>query len=255
MHYTTTGKATTDRSQVGFYTLKAPPKYIKRSTVIFDFGLQIPAGEARHKEVAYITAPADMYVYTLYPHSHYRGYHVELMQKTADNKETMLLSLPKYDFNWQRDYDPVEPILVKKGTKLIATWVFDNSTNNKKLNATNKDSEGSPIASYNDVVRTGEQSHQEMMYFRINYRWLDETVDNVRNDLQQQLNASMSFGMVDDNYDGMIQENELKGMMASLKPRFKDLDTDKSGGLDPAELKAGGGAMMMPRPDDADIDL
>ncbi len=255
MHYTTTGKATTDRSQVGFYTLKAPPKYIKRSTVIFDFGLQIPAGEARHKEVAYITAPADMYVYTLYPHSHYRGYHVELMQKTADNKETMLLSLPKYDFNWQRDYDPVEPILVKKGTKLIATWVFDNSTNNKKLNATNKDSEGSPIASYNDVVRTGEQSHQEMMYFRINYRWLDETVDNVRNDLQQQLNASMSFGMVDDNYDGMIQENELKGMMASLKPRFKDLDTDKSGGLDPAEMKAAGGGMMMPRPDDADIDL
>jgi hypothetical protein len=49
--------------------------------------------------------------------------------------------------------------------------VFDNSTNNKKLNATNPDSEGSPIASYNDVVRTGEQSHQEMMYFRINYRW------------------------------------------------------------------------------------
>ena len=26
----------------------------------------------------------------------------------------MLLSLPKYDFNWQRDYDPIEPILVKK---------------------------------------------------------------------------------------------------------------------------------------------
>ncbi|HPN06699.1 MAG TPA: redoxin domain-containing protein, partial [Hyphomonadaceae bacterium] len=165
MHYTTTGKASTDKTQVGFYTLKAPPKYIKRSTVVFDFGLQIPAGEARHKEVAYITTPADMYIYTLYPHSHYRGYHVELMQKDADGKESMLLSLPKYDFNWQRDYDPIEPILIKKGTKLIATWVFDNSTNNKKLNASNKDSEGSPIASYNDVVRTGEQSHQEMMYF------------------------------------------------------------------------------------------
>jgi hypothetical protein len=27
----------------------------------------------------------------------------------------MLLSLPKYDFNWQRDYDPIEPILVKQG--------------------------------------------------------------------------------------------------------------------------------------------
>ena len=92
MHYTTTGKAATDKTQVGFYTLKAPPKYIKRSTVIFDFGLTIPAGEARHKEVAYLTVPADMYLYTLYPHSHYRGYHVELMQKTPDGKEKMLLS-------------------------------------------------------------------------------------------------------------------------------------------------------------------
>ncbi|HEX5005898.1 MAG TPA: redoxin domain-containing protein [Hyphomonadaceae bacterium] len=253
MHYTTTGKASTDRTQVGFYTLKAPPKYIKRSTVIFDFGLTIPAKEARHKEVAYITAPADMYLYTLYPHAHYRGYHVELMQKDADGKETMLLSLPKYDFNWQRDYDPVEPIHIKKGTKLIATWVFDNSPNNLKLNAVNKDQFGSPIASYNDVVRTGEQSHQEMMYFRINYRWADETVDNVRNDLQSQLMSSMQFGMVDDNYDGKIQENELKGMMASLKPRFAQLDTDKSGDLDAAELKASG--MMMAIPGDAAIDL
>ncbi len=253
MHYTTTGKASTDRTQVGFYTLKAPPKYIKRSTVIFDFGLQIPAGEARYKEVAYITVPADMYIYTLYPHSHYRGYHVELMEKAADGKETMLLSLPKYDFNWQRDYDPVEPLLVKKGAKLIATWVFDNSPNNKKLNAVNKDTAGSPIASYNDVVRTGEQSHQEMMYFRINYRWADETVDNLRSDLQQQLRASASFGMVDDNYDGLVQESELKGMMASLKPRFKQLDVDNSGALDPAELKAGG--VKSPIPSDADIDL
>lgn len=254
MHYTTTGKAATDRTQVGFYTLKAPPKFIKRSTVIFDFGLQIPAKEARHKEVAYITVPADMYIYTLYPHSHYRGYHVELMEKDAAGKESMLLSLPKYDFNWQRDYDPIEPILVKKGAKLIATWVFDNSTNNKKLNASNKDSEGSPIASYNDVVRTGEQSHQEMMYFRINYRWADETVDNMRSDLQQQLQASMSFGMIDDNYDGQIQEDELKGMMASVKPRFKSLDTDNSGALSPEELKAGNvGGMSIPS--DAQIDL
>jgi peroxiredoxin len=254
MHYTTTGKAATDHTQVGFYTLKTPPKYIKRSTVIFDFGLQIPAGEARHKEVAYLTVPADMYIYTLYPHSHYRGYHVELMEKHADGAEEMMLSLPKYDFNWQRDYDPIEPILVKKGAKLIATWVFDNSTNNKKLNAVNKDAAGSPIASYNGIVRTGEQSHQEMMYFRINYRWADETIDNIRNDLQQQLQSSMAFGMIDDNYDGLVQEKELKGMMASLKPRFAALDVDRSGALDQKELAASGmGAMMPPSEEVPDL--
>ncbi len=241
MHYTTTGKPATDRTQVGFYVLKTPPQFIKRSTVIFDLGLMIPAGEARHKEVAYVTMPADAYLYTLYPHAHYRGYHVELLQKDADGKETMLLSLPKYDFNWQRDYDPVEPILVKAGTKLIATWVFDNSTNNR----------ANPNPKI--PVMTGEQSHQEMMYFRVNYRWADETVENVRNDLEQQMRASMMFGMIDDNYDGLIQREELKGMMVSMKPRFDALDVDKSGGLDPAEMGASGMGAMMPRGEDFDL--
>ena len=243
MHYTTTGKATTDHTQVGFYTLKTAPEFIKRSTVIGDFGLRIPAGAARHEETSYQTFPADAYIYTLYPHSHYRGYSVELKAVTPDGKETLLLSLPKYDFNWQRDYDPETPILVKKGTKLVAKWIYDNSTNNRANPDPNRD------------ITWGEQTHEEMMYFRVNYRWADETVSNVRNDLQSKLMSSMSIGMIDDNYDGLIQEGELKGMMASLKPRFKDLDADHSGALDPKELAAAGGGMRMPMPRDADIDL
>jgi Ca2+-binding EF-hand superfamily protein len=93
-----------------------------------------------------------------------------------------------------------------------------------------------------------------MMYFRINYRWADETVDNIRNDLQSQLMSSMSFGMIDDNYDGLIQENELKGMMASLKPRFAQLDADHSGALDPKELAASGmGGMFRPSEEAPDL--
>lgn len=241
MHYTTTGKASTDRTQIGFYTLKTPPKFIKRSTVIGDFALKIPAGAARHEEVSYQVFPADAYIYTLYPHAHYRGYSVELKAVTPDGKEEMLLSLPKYDFNWQRDYDPVEPILIKKGTKLVAKWIYDNSVGNRANPDPKRD------------ITWGEQTHEEMMYFRVNYRWADETVDNVRNDLQQQLMASMSVGMIDDNYDGLIQENELKGPMASLKPRFKALDVDGNGALDAKEMAASGmGRMMAPR-DDIDL--
>jgi peroxiredoxin len=241
MHYTTTGKAATDRTQVGFYTLKAPPKFIKRSTVIGDFGLKIPAGAARHEEVSYQVFPADAYIYTLYPHSHYRGFSVDLKMVTPDGKETMLLALPKYDFNWQRDYDPKEPILVKKGTKLVARWIYDNSENNRANPDPKRD------------ISWGEQTNEEMMYFRVNYRWADETVDNIRNDLQSQLMSSMSVGMIDDNYDGKIQETELKGMMASLKPRFKALDVDNSGDLDAKEMAASGmGRMMAPR-DDIDL--
>lgn len=236
MHYTTMGSETEDRTQVGFYTLKTPPKYVKRSTVIGDFALFIPAGAARHKEVAYQTFPADAYIYTLYPHAHYRGYHVELKAIAPDGKQTMLLSLPKYDFNWQRDYDPVKPIFVKAGTKLVATWVYDNSQHNP----------ANPDHKRN--VTWGEQTPDEMMYFRINYRWADETVTNLRNDLQQKLFQSTMIGALDDNLDGLVQLAELRGPMGQImKPRFAELDRDKNGGLDAAEFAAGPGRREMRR--------
>jgi peroxiredoxin len=225
MHYTTTGKEALDRTQVGFYTLKAAPKYIKRSVVIGDFALMIPAGAQRHREVAYVTFPADAYLYTLYPHAHYRGRAVELKAVTPDGKEKMLLSLPKYDFNWQRDYDPVEPILVKAGTKLVATWEYDNSAHNP----------ANPDHKRN--VTWGEQTPDEMMYFRLNYRWADETVTNVRNDLQQKLFGSSMLGALDDNIDGKVQLAELRGpMKAAMGTKFAELDKNRDGALDPAEL-------------------
>ena len=226
MHYTTMGKESVDTTKVGFYTLKTEPKYIKRSMVIAAPGLYIPAGEARHKEVAYMTFPADAYLYTLYPHAHYRGMHVELKQRTPDGRETMLLALPKYDFNWQRDYDPIQPILVKAGTKLIATWVYDNSDHNP----------ANPDAKRN--VTWGEQTPDEMMYFRVNYRWADETVEHIRPDLDAKLRASELIGGLDSNLDGFIEPEELKGPLARLKPRFAALDKNHDGKLDASELTA-----------------
>ncbi len=227
MHYTTIGTAVTDRTQVGFYVLKDTPKYIKRSIVIGDQGLNIPAGDAHHTEISYMTFPADAYVYTLYPHSHYRGMHVELKAKTPDGKETMLLSLPHYDFNWQRDYDPVEPLLVKAGTKLIATWVYDNSKNNL----------ANPDPTKN--VTWGEQTFNEMMYFRVNYRFADETSSHMRNDLASALQASSAFGMLDDNADDKITRDELRGSRsAAMLANFAMLDRDGNGYLDKTEFAA-----------------
>ena len=245
MHYTTTGKEASDQTQIGYYTLKKAPDFIKRSTVISDFALKIPKGEARHKEIAYLEFPADAYLYTLYPHAHYRGWSVELKQIDADGKETMLLSLPKYDFNWQRDYDPETPIHIKAGTKLMASWIYDNSEHNK----------ANPDSTIN--VTWGEQSFEEMMYFRVNYRWADETVSNVRNDLQAKLMDSRTIGALDNNADNKVQIDELTGTMASVKARFADLDLNKDGGLDKKELEAGNVSRASATRDlrDADIDL
>jgi hypothetical protein len=226
MHYTTTGKAMTDKTEIGYYLLKAPPEIIRRAAVISQPALYIPAGEARHQEVAYLEFPADAVLYSVHPHAHYRGYAVELTQITPDGKETPLLSVPKYDFNWQLDYDLAQPLTVKKGTKLRVKWVYDNSVHNP----------GNPDPKLN--VKWGEQTFQEMMYFRVNYRWADETSSHVRNDLQAKLNDSRAMGSADLNADGKLQLSEMTGQFASLKPRFAELDLNHDGALDKSELEA-----------------
>ena len=84
----------------------------------------------------------------------------------------------------------------------------------------------------------GEQTWNEMMYFRVNYRWVDETSSHVRNDLQAKLMDTRVLGSLDDNADGKVEINELVGTYASLKPRFQALDLNHDGGLDANELKA-----------------
>ncbi len=224
MHYTTTGKEATDVTRVGYYLLDEKPKYIKRSAVIGDPTIEIPAGDANYTMHAYLDFPADAYIYTLYPHSHYRGKHVELTAIKPDGSKEILLSLPKYDFNWQRDYDPVEPLHIKAGTKLMAKWVYDNSEHN----LANPD----PKA----TVYNGDQSWEEMMYFRVNYRWADETTDNIRNDLQQELMSSRMIGGLDDNADDLVQKAEFTGAMAHYQAEFEKFDLDGSGALDKEEL-------------------
>ena len=226
MHYTTNGKPMTDATKIGYYLLKTPPEIIRRAAVISDPGLRIPAGEARHKEVSYLEFPADALLYSVHPHAHYRGYAVELTQITPDGKETPILSVPKYDFNWQLDYDLAQPLTVKKGTKLRVTWIYDNSEHNP----------ANPDPKLN--VTWGEQTWNEMMYFRINYRWVDETSHHVRNDLQAKLMDSRIIGFLDDNVDGKLEVAELRGPYASLKSRFAELDLNHDGGLDLKELTA-----------------
>ncbi|HET9160074.1 MAG TPA: hypothetical protein VFN88_05635, partial [Caulobacteraceae bacterium] len=83
-----------------------------------------------------------------------------------------------------------------------------------------------------------EQTWQEMMYFRINYRWADETSSHVRNDLQAKLMESRTIGFLDDNANGKVEQNELVGNYANLKTKFAQLDLNHDGGLDMNELKA-----------------
>src|SRR6202012_5900602 len=132
----------------------------------------------------------------------------DLWIEYPDGQKKELLALPRYDFNWQRDYTFAEPLKVPAGSKLIAHWTYDNS----KENPANPDP--------NKVITWGEQSWQEMFYTAIRYRWLDETSDHLLPQYDQDLNKDRMMGMLDANMDGKLEKAELKGQVGQMLLKY-----------------------------------
>ncbi|HET9161613.1 MAG TPA: hypothetical protein VFN88_13460, partial [Caulobacteraceae bacterium] len=227
-HYTPYGKEVTDKSQIGlyFYPKGETPKMVMHHAPISNPNLSIPPGEERHREQAYLIFPKDALLYSAFPHAHYRGESSKLEIIYPNGERKLILSLPKYDFNWQRDYDFAEPIKIPAGSKVLATYTYNNSARNPA----NPDPKR--------TVPWGDQSFDEMLFTYLRYRWTDETSAKPV-DYDIALQQSQMLGMLDTNLDGKIQEAELKGPIGGqLKPAFAQIDANHDGALDPAELAA-----------------
>jgi hypothetical protein len=63
------------------------------------------------------------------PHMHFPGKDATWTLEYPDGRKQVVLSVPRYDFNWQLGYNTT--IKVPKGTRLHIDVHFDNSVNNK----------------------------------------------------------------------------------------------------------------------------
>ena len=227
MHYTPFGREVTDTTQIGLYFYDKRPPRMLRNSVIMDFSIEIPPEKANHAETAYLEFPKDAELFYAFPHAHYRGQSSTLAIRYPDGREEMILSLPKYDFNWQRAYEFKDPIKVPAGAKLIARYTYDNSTQN----AANPDP--------SKKIVWGDQSFEEMLYTAISYRWSDETSADQKGEYQELLNAGRLFGMLDDNIDESIQKDEIRGRAGRrLAGNFDRLDGNGDGALSWQEYSA-----------------
>ena len=105
MHYTPNGTAVKDRSSVGITFAKKPPKY----EMLIERVRQ--HGHSRCRRTIRTTRPrrrfrfrADARILSFAPHMHWRGkdYRYEVIY--PDGKRETLLSVPRWDFNWQNVY-------------------------------------------------------------------------------------------------------------------------------------------------------
>ena len=151
MHYTTNGKATTDRTQVGLRFLKEAPSMVQRGGSVIQPRFVIPAGDANAEVRGSRVLQADTILTSLTPHMHLRGKDMTYTAKYPDGRTEVLLSVPRYDFNWQITYQLKEAKRMPKGTEIEVVAHYDNSPQNKFNPDPTKD------------VRWGDQTFEEMM--------------------------------------------------------------------------------------------
>jgi cytochrome c553 len=163
LHYNPTGKPEKDRSRLGIWFNKVP---VTHELLIRQAGDPLATEKgaaslyrAEGKEVLYkaeegstrrsrttpnippyvenwsligitpVTEPITLYAMS--PHMHLRGKSLRWVIVYPDGREQTILDVPKFDFNWQFNYELKEPLKIPAGSKIVGLGVYDNSVKNK----------------------------------------------------------------------------------------------------------------------------
>jgi len=163
MHYNPTGKPEKDRSRLGLWFNKVP---VTHEVLIRQAGDPLATTKgglslyrAEYKEVEYKADPSstrrsrstpnippyveswsltgitpvteDITLYAMSPHMHLRGKSLKWVVTYPDGREQTILSVPKFDFNWQFNYELAEPLRIPAGSKITGVGFYDNSPKNR----------------------------------------------------------------------------------------------------------------------------
>ncbi len=172
VHYTTNGTATTDQSEVAIKFADKKPDVELDSWFPFRSraDLIVPANLQHHsaQDLYHFGRATDgkpVLLHALRPHMHSRGksFRVEIVDPRGLSQTVLrdhsqhslvrgepILTVPVWDFDWQRFYQFEEPILIRPNEALLATAYWDNTRHNPR----NPDPQ--------DNAPWGQQTTQEM---------------------------------------------------------------------------------------------
>src|SRR5437763_3458806 len=163
VHYNPTGKPEKDRTRLGIWLNKVP---VTHELLIRQAGdpLATTRGglslyRAEGKEVEYTAdegttrrrsktpnippyaeswsltgitpVTEDITLYAMSPHMHLRGKSLRWVIVYPDGREQTILDVPKFDFNWQIQYELAEPLHIPAGSKILGIGKYDNSPKNR----------------------------------------------------------------------------------------------------------------------------
>jgi hypothetical protein len=232
MHYTPNGTPQTDLTRVALEfgdESQVTDEVFSLMAINQDF--EIPPGAPDHAVQATLTKwPAGSRLLALAPHMHVRGAACEVMARRGE-KRSLLLNVPRYDFDWQHVYALREPIELDSLDALELTARFDNSA----ANPVNPD----PSA----FVYWGDQTWEEMAvaFFEVAVPRSGDAPVRDRSTTSAPTGpppvslADQFLERFDANRDGVVVESEVPPSVERFG--FRSFDADGDGWLTRSEIE------------------
>jgi hypothetical protein len=167
MHYTTSGRQTVDATEIGLFLYDEPPTYVMAGGVAGQRRFLVPAYAKEHKLEGEQLIERDAYLYSMMPHMHFRGKYMSYTAIYPDGSSELLLSVPRYEFNWQFAYELEEPLFLPAGTRLVVKGAMDNSDRNRYNPDPSK------------PVHFGLQTKHEMFFGFLTLRYIGDTPESL----------------------------------------------------------------------------
>ncbi len=152
VHYTPDGEERRDQPKLGLKFV--PRERVERefvTTSLHTTRFKIPPGAKGHVVEATKRFEHDTVLWGMTPHMHLRGESFRYVVELPDGSRRPLLTVPRYDFDWQTTYRLAEPMFLPAGSVVHGRATYDNSADNPWNPDPTRE------------VRFGEQTHHEMM--------------------------------------------------------------------------------------------
>jgi len=222
LHLHPSGKAEKEKSQIGVYFSKQPPKRSTASLALGTRKIDIAPGDANYTVRDSMTLPIDTELLSITPHAHLICKEIKADATLPDGSIKPVIWIKDWDFNWQDQYMFKQPLKLPKGTRVDVFFRYDNSAEN--LNNPRNPPER---------VKFGEQTENEMAFLFM------QAVVNTKMEAAQLMLAMFTKKLGGGAGAGAASAfgggEDRKGLFEGLKKRY---DKDGDGKLSPEEIES-----------------
>ena len=130
VHYVGLEEEVTDRPMFGVKLAQGRIDKVVRTVGTDEWQIAIEPNDGNWTMDSVVTLNHPLTIFSSGAHMHLRGSAYTAKAVFPDGSEQLIADVPRYDFNWQVNYELANPIAVPKGTKYHIHAVWDNSDKN-----------------------------------------------------------------------------------------------------------------------------